>query len=207
MFIERCIVHWALSELCFSEAKDLFSLLNVMENTFHFSHCIYYVLLLKSVTMLFFLPHVFILFALYLRLFWSRLLFSFSSVINRADVTPFMSMLNLPPFYFAFQFIRQPKSLVTIASCFLEALRHGAKVIPGVFSIDTKLLQEWIIFMFTWIWSYFFPQTLYQLYSHMTLVVIWIIWNQTMFWGLGKDSNNEMKLWESQIQARPGFLT
>lgn len=154
MFIERCIVHWALSELSFSEAKDLFSMLNVMENAFHFSHRIYCVLLLKSVITLFFLPNVFILFSLYFRLFWSRLLFSFSSVINRADFTPFMPMLNLPHLYFSFQFIRQLRSLVTIASYFLEALRHGARFIPGVFSIDTKLLQEWIIFMFTFIWSF-----------------------------------------------------
>lgn len=200
MFIKRCVVHWALSELSFSESKDLFSVLNVMENTFHFSHRIYYVLLLKSVIMLFFLPHVFILLSLYCRLFWSRLLFSFSWIINRADFTSFMPMLNLPHFYFAFQFIRQPRSLVTIASCFLEALRHGAKFISSVFSIDTKLLQEWIIFMFTFIWSYFLPQTLFICTNHVTLVVIWIIWNQiTLFWGLGKYNNNEIKLWKSQI--------
>lgn len=178
-----------------------------MENAFHFSHRIYYVLLLKSVIMLFLLPPVFILFSPYIRLFWSRLLFSFSSVINRADCTPFMPMLNLPHFYFAFQFIRQLRSLVTIASCFLEALRHGANFIPGVFSIDTKLLQEWIIFMFTFIWSSFFPQTLFICTNHVTLVVIWIIWNQIMlFWRLGKDNNNEIKLWKSQIQARPVSL-
>lgn len=177
MFIERCVVHWTLSELSFSEVKDLFSVLNVMENTFHFSHRIYYVLLLISVIMLFFLPHVFILLSLYIRLFWSRLLFSFSSVINRADFTPFMPMLNLPHFYFAFQFIRQQRSLVTIASYFLEAVRHGAKFILGVFSIDTKLLQEWIILMFTFIWS-FFPQTMFICINDVTLVVIWIIWNQ-----------------------------
>lgn len=68
MFIERCS---SLNTLrtSFSEVKDLSSVLNVMENTFHFSHPIYYVLLLKSVIILLFLPHVFILFFLYIRLF------------------------------------------------------------------------------------------------------------------------------------------
>ena len=178
-----------------------------MENTlfFHFSHPIYYVLLLKSVITLLFLSHVFILFFLYIRLFWSRLLLSFSWVINRASFTPLMPMLDLPHFYFAFQFIRQQRSLVTITSCFLEVLRHGTKFIPAVFSIDTDItlrMNHPLLFMF--IWPYFFPQTLFFHINYVILVVIWMMWYQIMlFVGLGEDKNNEIKLWKSQIQARP----
>lgn len=84
-----------------------------------------------------------------------------------------MPMLNLPHFYFAFQFIRQQRSLVTIASCFLEVLRHGVRFIPGVFSIDIEItprMNHPLVFMF--IWSYFSPQTLFVYINHVILVVI-----------------------------------
>lgn len=87
-----------------------------------------------------------------------------------------MPMLNLPHFYFAFQFIRQQRSLVTIPSCFLEVLRHGAKFIPGVFSIDIEItprMNHPLVFML--IRSYFFPQTLFVYINHVILVVIRMI--------------------------------
>lgn len=135
---------------------------------------------------------------------WSQLLFSFSWVINRVGFTPFMPVLNLLHFYFAFRFVRQQRSLVTTASCFLEVLRHRTQFIPGVFSIDTEItpiMNHPLVFMF--IWYYFFPQTLFIYINHIILVVIWMIWNQIMlFWALCKDKNNEIRLWKSQIQAR-----
>lgn len=134
-------------------------MLKVMENTsfFHFSHPIYYVLLLKSVIMLLFLPHVFLLFILYIRLFWSRLLFSFSWVINRAGFTPFMPVLNLPHFYFTFQFIRQQRSLVTIGYISWKFCVTGSNLYLVYFPLTQKItprMNHPLVFMF--IWSYFF---------------------------------------------------
>lgn len=137
-----------------------------MENTFffRFTHPIYYVLLLKSVIMLLLLPHVFILLFLYIRLFWSRLLFFFSWIINRAGFTSSRPMLSLLHFCFAPQFIRQQRSLITIASCFLEVLCHRAKLITGLFSIDTEITQRMnhpLVFMF--IRTYFFSSDIVPL--------------------------------------------